>query len=158
LTVTSSIYTAFYLFQKTSSLGPLFTTSALDQTGLFPNQQGSLFLARSDSQWYSQASTIPDNQMNIVALQYDGSSNIFLWLNGTLNAQTTVTGTITRNRLTLGLRAFNNEYMTGSYYEVIQINSAISTSQRQQVEGYLAWKWGLRTNLPTNHPFYITRA
>jgi len=24
---------------------------------------------------------------------------------------------------------------------------------RQKVEGYLAWKWGLQSNLPTSHPF-----
>jgi hypothetical protein len=41
-----------------------------------------------------------------------------------------------------------------SYYlEIIHYNSALTTSQRQQVEGYLAWKWGLQGNLPANHPF-----
>ena len=24
---------------------------------------------------------------------------------------------------------------------------------RQQLEGYLAWKWGLEANLPVDHPY-----
>jgi hypothetical protein len=30
----------------------------------------------------------------------------------------------------------------------------LTTTQRQQVEGYLAWKWGLNASLPTTHPYY----
>ena len=26
-------------------------------------------------------------------------------------------------------------------------------SNRQIVEGYLAWKWGLQTSLPSDHPY-----
>jgi hypothetical protein len=33
----------------------------------------------------------------------------------------------------------------------------LTTTQRQQVEGYLAWKWGLQTALPTTHPYYKVR-
>lgn len=43
--------------------------------------------------------------------------------------------------------------LNGYVYEVIVYNSALSTAQRQQVEGYLAWKWGLRSNLPAGHPY-----
>jgi len=39
-------------------------------------------------------------------------------------------------------------------YEVLIYSSALTTSQRQQTEGYLAWKWGLQRNLPSGHPFY----
>jgi hypothetical protein len=156
LNLTTAVYTCFYVFQKTSSGGPLFTTSAttFDVTGLFPNENGTTYLCRSDATWYTQTSTIPDNQINLLVIQYDSSGNIYVWLNGVLNMQTTTSGSITRNRLTLGVRLFNNQYMTGSYYEVIQMNSALTTSQRQQVEGYLAWKWGLipRFQNPTSIP------
>jgi hypothetical protein len=26
--------------------------------------------------------------------------------------------------------------------------------QQHQLEGYLAWKWGLQTNLPSTHPYF----
>jgi hypothetical protein len=30
---------------------------------------------------------------------------------------------------------------------------ALTTIERQELEGYLAWKWGLQTSLPSTHPF-----
>ncbi len=39
------------------------------------------------------------------------------------------------------------------FYEVIIYSAALTASQVQQVEGYLAWKWGLVANLPSNHPY-----
>jgi hypothetical protein len=44
-------------------------------------------------------------------------------------------------------------YWNGFIGEVIAFNGALSTRQRQQVEGYLAYKWGLRSVLPANHPY-----
>ena len=32
-------------------------------------------------------------------------------------------------------------------------NTSVSTQQRQTVEGYLAWKWGLQASLPAGHPY-----
>jgi hypothetical protein len=32
-------------------------------------------------------------------------------------------------------------------------SAATTLEQDQQIEGYLAWKWGLRASLPANHPF-----
>ena len=42
----------------------------------------------------------------------------------------------------------------GHYCEIILYNTNLSESQRQSVEGYLAWKWGIQSNLPNTHPFY----
>lgn len=45
----------------------------------------------------------------------------------------------------------------GSVCEVIIYNSGsagISDINRQMIEGYLAWKWGIQTNLPFMHTFY----
>jgi hypothetical protein len=41
----------------------------------------------------------------------------------------------------------------GYLYEVIIYDSPLTTSQRQQVEGYLSWKWGLQANLPASHQY-----
>jgi len=38
--------------------------------------------------------------------------------------------------------------------EVLHYNAVLTTNQRQQVEGYLAQKWGLSKNLPQTHPYY----
>ncbi len=37
--------------------------------------------------------------------------------------------------------------------EIIAYNKSLTTAERQQVEGYLAWKWGVQNNLLSVHPF-----
>lgn len=62
-----------------------------------------------------------------------------------------VTGTtppLTIGRYTPGL----SEYYQGYVYEMIIYNTALTTTQRQNIEGYLAWKWGLQGSL-INHPY-----
>jgi hypothetical protein len=46
-------------------------------------------------------------------------------------------------------------YFDGIIHEIVVINGFLTVSQRQQMEGYLAWKWGLVGNLPSNHPFKL---
>ena len=47
-----------------------------------------------------------------------------------------------------GFIALNGYYFNGYIYEIICYNSVLSTNQRQSVEGYLAWKWGIQSSLP----------
>jgi hypothetical protein len=41
----------------------------------------------------------------------------------------------------------------GDVAEILVIPSALSTSGREIIEGYLAWKWGLVSTLPNDHPY-----
>jgi titin len=41
----------------------------------------------------------------------------------------------------------------GNIGEVITYSTPLTTTQRQQVEGYLAWKWGTQDSLPIGHPY-----
>lgn len=42
-------------------------------------------------------------------------------------------------------------------YEVITFTgaTALTLTQQQQIEGYLAWKWRLKSQLPPDHPFFL---
>lgn len=42
-------------------------------------------------------------------------------------------------------------------YEFIGFNDTITTSQRQQIEGYLAHKWGIQSLIPTTQPYKTIR-
>jgi hypothetical protein len=55
-------------------------------------------------------------------------------------------------RISLGALQTNINYFIGSIAEVVAFNSVVSVTQRQNVEGYLAWKWGFVSSLPANHP------
>jgi hypothetical protein len=43
--------------------------------------------------------------------------------------------------------------LQGDIAEILFISGLPSLSTRQKIEGYLAWKWGLSSNLPGSHPF-----
>jgi hypothetical protein len=75
-------------------------------------------------------------------------------LNGNTPATTTTggTGNMT-NQVTFG-RTYNaNTFLNGYIMESLVYNTSLTPFDRQKVEGYLAWKWGLQNNLPTSHPF-----
>jgi hypothetical protein len=82
------------------------------------------------------------------------SSNVNQWVNGTINASGTYSfATFNYNLFNIGRFSGGGLYWRGAIGEVIAYNSALSTTQRQQIEGYLAWKWGLQSSLPAGHPY-----
>lgn len=41
----------------------------------------------------------------------------------------------------------------GYLAELVFTNNALSSGNRQKLEGYLAWKWGTQASLPADHPY-----
>ena len=54
----------------------------------------------------------------------------------------------------LGSRFYNDagNNLVGNIAEVVVFNKILSNTERQSIEGYLAWKWGLQSKLP-GHPY-----
>lgn len=46
-------------------------------------------------------------------------------------------------------------HYNGTIGEILIFHTTLTTNQRQQVEGYLAWKWGLQKSLISSHPYYL---
>jgi hypothetical protein len=76
-------------------------------------------------------------------------------IDGTVEASTsqvsnrTGTSAMTIGSYTTGASATG---LTGDIAEIVMWRSAV-TDTRQRVEGYLAHKWGLTANLPSDHPY-----
>ena len=73
-----------------------------------------------------------------------------------VNGSSYVTGTVgqfTCSGITVANRFSLNEGFPGHICEVLAFNAGVTTIQRQQIEGYLAWKWGLQSSLVSGHPF-----
>jgi hypothetical protein len=51
------------------------------------------------------------------------------------------------------LGRYFDKFYQGVLYEVLIYSAALSLENQRKVEGYLAHKWALATNLPNNHPF-----
>ena len=87
---------------------------------------------------------------------FNSGVNAFIYLNGTQTG--TSSGAAISGSGTISIGSYNNngglEPFTGNMYEILLYNQVLSTSQRQAVEGYLAWKWGTQSTLINTHPYY----
>jgi hypothetical protein len=91
----------------------------------------------------------------IFSTQYQTGGQRTAFINGTAaGSDTPGTRTQPNTGNTIG-RAIDSAYINGSIREVIVYNTNHNLVQRQQVEGYLALKWGLSSNLPVTHPSYL---
>lgn len=158
--VLSNVYTAFFVYKQTAgNNGPLYTTADTGGfNGFFGNYNSfGTYLVTSDSGYWSTTTTtpFPFGTTQIATTSYGSNAvggAVSLYANGSNVVTTTQTGTITYTAFFLGRRA--PEILAGTMYEVLAYNSELTTSQRQQVEGYLARRWGLNASLPSTHPFY----
>jgi hypothetical protein len=97
----------------------------------------------------------------LYAMTYDNTTGI-AYQNGNSLGSGTAAGPmfVGNTDLAIGAIPFGNSsygaFFTGSFQEVIIYTTTPSTSQRQQVEGYLAHKWGLVGSLPATHPYVKT--
>ena len=85
------------------------------------------------------------------------SSTMAVYTNGTLVASgTSQSGTTAvTSPLYINGQAGTSTNSYASYLaEVVVFNTGLSLSNRQLIEGYLAWKWGLQGSLPNTHPYY----
>jgi Divergent InlB B-repeat domain/MAM domain, meprin/A5/mu len=86
---------------------------------------------------------------------FTGSTNT-LYLNGTPATGVASSANFNTGKIVIGARwqtsVFNN-FWNGNFGEAIICNTNLNVSDRQKIEGYLAHKWGLVAQLPTNHPY-----
>ena len=82
-------------------------------------------------------------------------STLYPYVTG--NAQTTKGSSTTSSFTNLNIGGANGAYSgqpwTGDIGEILVYNSYLADADRQKIEGYLAWKWGIQSQLPSNHPY-----
>jgi hypothetical protein len=137
-----------------TSTNPLHSLIALDASSLFSSTRRDFASTVATITGSNSAST------DLLLGNIFNGTTTTLYRNGTQDATGTQNvGTLgTLNRFAIGAlaRTTVGSYATGTISEIIINTSAISTVTRQQVEGYLAHKWGLTANLPSDHPFKVS--
>jgi Glycine rich protein len=114
------------------------------------NKYGTVGLLTSPTGYFSSTA--------IVSICTSTGGNTGIWVNG-------VSQTLTNNNVGTGgffstgstsPRLGGDGSTTGTLdmYELLQYDGSLTTTQRQNIEGYLAAKWGLQSSLPTTHPYY----
>jgi hypothetical protein len=98
-------------------------------------------------------SVITANTPALVGVQYD-TTNLTGLYNGAAQGSPAVTLPADTEFFNIGNHSngISNTF-DGTIGEIVFIQSAVSLSNRQKLEGYLAWKWGLQANLPAGHPY-----
>ena len=94
--------------------------------------------------------TIDGTQRVLLYVSINGTNQYSAALNGTISLSAPVQGS------TESILYFGNANQYGQpwgYINEFLVYPNLSTANRQQVEGYLAWKWGLQAQLPTAHPY-----
>jgi hypothetical protein len=118
---------------------------------------GNMSINRN-SQNFQLTSVLTVSQNFLTSLITNTSGNTLINVNGAISggffaSNTTITNTNTMTRYFIGSGIQFPDSWLGSINEIIVCSVSVSVFQRQQVEGYLAWKWGLQANLPASHPF-----
>lgn len=134
---------------------------------------GSLFIGSFVYNYiwrYGNGATVDVNVSSITGgprvamIRRNGTTNS-LWVNGVELSNKSVSFTYSNNvaqQWYLGgvtgtiLSYYSDpgtDHMTGGLYEVMNFTSTLVTADRQKVEGYLAWKYGVASNLPVSHPY-----
>lgn len=97
--------------------------------------------------------------LNLGNYYVNGSLGVPSWASGTITipADPNIVYVRFNNSITTKFTlstASSGRYFIGDIYEVIVYTGPITATQRQQVEGYLAYKWGQKSTLPPAHPYY----
>jgi hypothetical protein len=106
-----------------------------------------------------------------IGVHYRRGNRMLARVNGTLDTGSTnpatptnlsippAVGILDNFGLTLGsYLGPTNDPFAGDIYEHIMFRYALTDQAIFQIEGYLAWKWGVNGSLPTTHPYYEVMA
>ena len=89
---------------------------------------------------------------NLLELIADSNGTGTLYGNGTAYQTSAITPPSYFQTDTM---VFTRDTLTTDNYflEVVAYRNALTALERQQVEGYIMWKWGIQNNLPSNHRY-----
>ena len=106
----------------------------------------------------SNISTSSNNNYNGINIAVSQSSAVNLYVNGSSNISGTrsnATAQTATTSIVIGGTGPGapGECIYGYIFEVMVVNTNLSTANRQILEGYPAWKWGRQSLLVAGHPY-----
>lgn len=123
-------------------------------------RQGSNATVASNraNSYYADTVALANSTPVILGAYYPSSTTHQISKNGTAGTAIS-TSTSTDNLLKLGVGCQGNganigaNSTFGTIAEVVMTKGQLADADRQRLEGYLAWQWGLQANLPSGHPY-----
>lgn len=151
----------FLVANKANTNYAPLTGAATSGTNLSPQWVANGFYAAyrcpSTNSIYENAVGGSFDDFAIGGFIFNSPTTIIISHNGTPVTLTKTSGTWTNidKRIDTIGRDYTGtqQYFDGSIKEIIVFPTILSESDRQKVEGYLAWKWGLNDKLSASHPY-----
>jgi hypothetical protein len=108
-----------------------------------------------DSRFSGVPTGMPNTGAHLVSKQCDVTSTYDTYVDGTLTHSANATLKTFTDAVSIigGTTAGAGNRLDGAISEIIVLDEFPSLSTRQNIEGYLAHKWGLTNNLPGGHPY-----
>jgi hypothetical protein len=134
--------------------------ATVNQSGFITDSVGGVYreyiwTVGGATPYVSPATTQLLNPTILTTVWIAGTNTSFTYYNGS-NAST-YTGTLaagTTDGITIGNRYTLNQGWPGHICEILFYGRTLTSQERSQVEGYLMWKWGLRSTFNASHPYY----
>lgn len=142
----SAIGSNMTIFSKNSAAaGQLFRVQSAGKLQLYVAGTGSFALG----------TTVLSAGTAYVTIAERTSGTAQIWLNGTSEDTDANSNSVSNaNPCILGGQSSGTtNTWQGDIAEVVAGGSSISTDDRQKLEGYLAWRYGLEGSLPVSHPY-----
>ena len=124
--------------------------------GEFYSYDGAIQISKPGVVGLGTANGTVGNATIIVSLSMSSGGNTGIWVDGTsktLTVNIPAAGFLSAGSVTPQIGNAGSYVQQYDMYEMLQYDGEITTTQRQKIEGYLAWKWGLQSTLPAGHPF-----
>jgi hypothetical protein len=129
--------------------------STLPYWSLYVDTTNKLVFNYTNSTGSSKATAISVvSGWHMISVVSSRTGNTVITIDGYGN---TNTGTASGNATSLSSNSITyigrdqTTYWNSGIGEILMYNTTINSTIQQTIEGYLAWKWGLQTNLPTLH-------
>jgi hypothetical protein len=115
-----------------------------------PDYLGSIVLVANGAAGYTM--TNGSGLLNYLELAQAGTSVIKTYNSGSLiQTQSVANYTLRTSSIGLEIGRRSGYYKNGYIAEILIYTRVLSTTERQQVESYLAQKWGLTASIPVGH-------
>jgi hypothetical protein len=148
--------TGYFIFSRTADNFSVF--SGNEQFASYQNPPASrayvlVMGPGGERNWGNLSTTAFVNRVNVISttgVDYASSNGLSLPLVGSCNVSNS---SFTATTYQISTSRNIGDVFTYELGELIVYAGTASRAVAQQIEGYLAWKWGVRGNLPSTHPY-----